>query len=197
MRTRRFCLVIWSGLLAGLLAMSVGEGWCSDRGREPASERVSQPKRSWLMVSLCTDGCSKGCRNVFSVMTKLSGNPHGKILHFSQITPELISEIQPEFVVLGPQGTPWCRYTGPKGVALQNFLWLLPVMAEEMNVPILGICGGHQALALAFGGKVGPIRAGEFDCMPYNRDRQSGVVQITLMASDPLFQGAVGEVKLT
>jgi GMP synthase (glutamine-hydrolysing) len=196
-RTWRTCLVVWSGLLAGLLALAVGEVRCADGVGEPPSRSELKLQRPWLMVSLCTDGCSSGCRNVYSVITTLSGNRRGKIVHFSEVTPEFITETQPEFVVLGPQGTPWCRYAGPKGVALQNFLWLLPVMAEEMNIPILGICGGHQALALAFGGKVGPIRAGEFDCLPYSRDRQSGVVQLTLMASDPLFQGAVGQVRMT
>lgn len=196
MSTRRSVLVVWSGLLVGLLWLSAGEVMAADGAREPAWKKVSHSQRPWLMVSLCTDGCSSGCKHVFSVMTNLSGNHRGEIVHFSEVTPELIAEIQPEFVVLGPQGTPWCRYTGSKGVALQNFLWLLPVMAEEMNIPILGICGGHQALALAFGGKVGPIRAGEFDCLPYKSDRQSGIVQITLMASDPLFQGAAGQVTL-
>ncbi len=197
MKTWRTGLVVWSGLLVGLLALAVGEGRCADSVGGTLSKSDLKSQRPWLMVSLCTNGCSSGCKHVFSVITRLSGNRRGKIVHFSEVTPEFIAENQPEFVVLGPQGTPWCRYTGPKGVALQNFLWLLPLVAEEMNIPILGICGGHQALALAFGGKVGPIRAGEFDCLPYSRDRQSGVVQLTLMASDPLFQGALGQVRLT
>jgi GMP synthase (glutamine-hydrolysing) len=110
-------------------------------------------------------------------------------LHFSKVTYELIADMKPEFIILSPQGTPWCRYTGEKGVALQNFLWTLPVFAEELNIPMLGICGGHQALALAFGGKVGPIRAMEDDCMPYSRERQSGVIPLTLNAEDPIFSG--------
>jgi len=118
------------------------------------------------------------------------------MLHFSQVTPELIVEMQPEFVVLGPQGTPWCRYTGETGVALQNFLWLLPVMAEGLNVPILGICGGHQALALGFGGKVGPIRTGTYDCLPYTRERQTGVVSLSLMTPDPIFSGIAGKLRI-
>lgn len=145
--------------------------------------------RSWVMIGLSPDGCSGGCRHVFSVIKKLSGNPNGIVVHFSKVTPEWLAELQPAFIILSPQGTPWCRYTGEMGVSLQNFLWMLPMAAEEMNIPILGICGGHQALALAFGGKVGPIRAGEDDCMPYTRDRQGGVVPLTLLAPDPIFKG--------
>jgi GMP synthase (glutamine-hydrolysing) len=162
-----------------------------------ASEKPEQKhERPWLMVGLSTDGCSRGCKHVFSVIKELSGNPNGVILHFSKVTPELVAEMQPEFIVLSPQGTPWCRYSGELGVALQNFLWMLPVLAEDMNIPMLGICGGHQALALAFGGRVGPVRAVDDDCMPYSRDRQGGVVPLTMTHSDPIFDGVNGTIRI-
>lgn len=153
-------------------------------------------RRPWLMVGLTPEGCAGGCRRLHSVLRDLSGNPNGLILHFSRVTPELLLEIQPEFMVLSPQGTPWCRYTGERGIALQNFLWVLPLAAEEMNIPMLGICGGHQALALAFGGKVGPIRASEDDCMPYSRDRQNGFLPLTVASEDPIFRGIDGELRI-
>jgi len=132
----------------------------------------------------------------FSVIKEMSGNSNGKVVHFSQATYELIADTRPAFIILGPQGTPWCRYTGETGIALQNFLWTLPIIAEELNIPILGICGGHQALALAFGGKVGPVRADEDDCMPYTRDRQGGVVPLTVNTEDPIFSGIDGNFRI-
>ncbi|MGC8905877.1 MAG: glutamine amidotransferase-related protein [Desulfomonilaceae bacterium] len=143
----------------------------------------------WMMVALTPDGCAGGCRRLHSVVRELSGNPRGRIYHFSEVTLDLIAEIQPEFIILSPQGTPWCRYTGRRAVELQNFLWTLVAAVEHMHVPVLGVCGGHQALSLAFGGKVGPIRAGEDDCMPYTRDRQSGAVTLTQKTPDPIFTG--------
>lgn len=185
------------GVVLAVVCMCVaGADLCMAQAKISSTEAAIKHSRPWVLVNLTSGSGSRGSRNVFSVIKKLSGNPNGLIRHFTQVTREFIEAEQPEFIVLSPQGTPWCRYTGGKGVALQNFLWLVPVLVEEMNIPILGICGGHQALAIAFGGKVGPIRGGEYDCMPYSRDRQRGVVPLTVTAPDPIFRGIDGKVRI-
>lgn len=156
--------------------------------QEMLKEQISTG-RPWVMVGLSPDGCSGGCRRVRSAISEISGNKNVVTFDFRTATLDNISDLNPEFIVLSPQGTPWCRYTGPTGVALQNFLWMIPQITESLDVPILGICGGHQAIALAFGGKVGPIRAGADDCMPYSRDRQSGLTQLNRHIPDPIFIG--------
>jgi GMP synthase (glutamine-hydrolysing) len=183
-------------LVAGLTACLVLPDLCRAQGKVVNNASTVENKRPWMLISLVPRGNSKGSRHVYSVIKRLSGNAHCIVRHFSQVTTELIEEIQPEFIVLSPQGTPWCRYTGGRGVALQNFLWLLPLIAEDMNIPILGICGGHQALAIAFGGRVGPIRGQEYDCLPYTRDRQRGVVPLNVTAPDPIFRGIDGDVRI-
>lgn len=160
-------------------------------GEESPRAEVSRP---WIMVGLSP--WNQGGGRAFSVIKQLSGNSHGIFVHFTKFSLELVRETEPEFIILSPQGTPWCQYTGERGVALQSFLWTLPIIAEELNIPILGICGGHQALALAFGGKVGPIRGGEADCFPYTRDRQTGVVPLKLETPDPLFFGIDGSIHI-
>lgn len=187
--------VAYAVVLGLIISMITLDSEASDTPKSTSGSEAKS-KRPWIMVGLSPDGCSRGCKHVFSVIKNLSGNPDGVILHFSKITYELVAEMKPEFIILSPQGTPWCRYTGEMGVALQNFLWMLPKLAEDMNIPMLGICGGHQAIALAFGGKVGPIRAGEDDCMPYARDRQGGVVPLIQTASDPIFSGLEGGLRI-
>jgi len=187
---------LWATLLAGLLAVVVTQILPGTNLYAAEDKFTAKSRNPWIMVSLSPEGCTGGCRRLAGTICDLSGNPNGIITHFSRITLERLTDIRPDFIVLSPQGTPWCRYTGEKGIALQNFFWLLPVIAEEMNVPILGICGGHQALALAFGGRVGPVRAGDPECMPYTRDRQGGVVSLTMTAPDPLFNGLGREVRL-
>jgi GMP synthase (glutamine-hydrolysing) len=189
----------YAALIFLWMLTSVGQTAPVDAQDAAETPKVSESssRKPWLMVGLTPGGCSGGCRHVFAVIRKLSGNPNGLIVGFRECTPEYVMARDPEFIVLSPQGTPWCRYAGLEGVALQNFLWTLPWLAEELNIPILGICGGHQALALAFGGKVGPIRAGEFDCLPYSKGKQGGVVPLTVAAADPLFKGIDGKIHIT
>jgi len=182
------CWIIFAALL-----LAGGLAFADESFRAKSNSSKHQP---WIMVGLTPDGCAGGCRRLYSVIKNLSGNPEGLIYHFSQVTVDMIAELHPEFIVLSPQGTPWCRYTGQKALELQNFLWTLLVAAEDFHVPVLGICGGHQALSLAFGGKVGPIRGGEDDCMPYSRDRQSGTVILSQMTQDPIFEGIDEEFRM-
>jgi len=185
--------VLGIGLI--LAAVQMGVTWAGDSSND--TERAWGEKDGpWIMVSLARDIWSIGGKRAFSVIKEMSGNPNGINIHFSKMTPELIADLQPAFIILSPQGTPWCRYSGGSGIALQNFLWMLPTLAEEQNIPILGICGGHQALALSFGGKVGPIRAGEDDCLPYSRERQSGLIALKVTAADPLFGGVDSELRI-
>jgi GMP synthase (glutamine-hydrolysing) len=188
-----FALIFALGVLGLVHPADPAHAGGNEAGRLTSPDSYTRP---WLLVSMSPSGCSRGCRKVFSVIRELSGNPNGRTVNFKQLTPTMVAELEPEFIILGPQGTPWCRYSGATGVALQNFLWALPVMAEVLRIPILGICGGHQALALAFGGKVGPIRAGEYDCLPYSRDRQKGIVPVKVLTSDPLFRGVGAAVKI-
>ena len=189
-----------TGLAAAVLCVfAAGTMTAADAAREfadgDAPAMHQQNGRPWVFVSL-TPSPSMSGRQAYAVIKRLSRNSNGLIKHFSEITAEWVAEKQPAFIVLSPQGTPWCRYNGERGIALQNFLWTLPLMAEEMHIPMLGICGGHQALALAFGGKVGPLRAGEDDCLPYSRDRQLGVIPLKVTAPDPIFSGIEGSLRI-
>lgn len=184
------------GLFVLLTAMSLSTAWYQVCFADQARNFKGSGARPWLMISLNPDGHSRGARNVQSVIENITGEKRWISMHFKDVTLEKLEEMAPDFIVLSPQGTPWCRYTGKTGIALQNFLWMLPTIAEDLNIPILGICGGHQALALAFGGRVGPIRAGYLDCMPYNKERQWGVIKLTLMNPDPIFMGLEGDVNM-
>lgn len=185
----------WRGFII-LLAVLLPVCWAKVSFAEQGRNFRDSGAKPWLMISLNPEGHSRGARNVQSVIENITGEKRWVSMHFKDVTLEKLEQLAPDFIVLSPQGTPWCRYTGKTGVALQNFLWMLPTIAEDLNIPILGICGGHQALALAFGGRVGPIRAGYLDCMPYNKERQGGVIKLTQMNPDPIFMGLEGDVSM-
>lgn len=59
------------------------------------------------------------------------------------VTPAVIDESQPDFVVLGP---------GPGHPTEAGYVELLESRGQDL--PMLGICLGHQAIGLAFGARV-------------------------------------------
>jgi GMP synthase (glutamine-hydrolysing) len=189
-------LYFYSTVVVMTTAVIFGTTLCGNQTGECREDSETAAPGPWVMVNLSPRGFSSGCKNVYSIVKSFYRDQKGIIVPFSRLTTDFVAETQPAFIILGPQGTPWCRYSGGDGVALQNFLWLLPLLVEEMNIPILGICGGHQALALAFGGKVGPIRAGAQDCLPYSRDRLRGVLPLDRVAPDPIFRGIGGTLQM-
>jgi len=76
-------------------------------------------------------------------------------------------------LVFGPQGTPFSVYDA-------NFLPWLRELVDAFRGPMLGICGGMQALALAHGGRVAPA-SGQVVGSDYNGLRKiSGPMDVAL-----------------
>lgn len=144
----------------------------------------------WIVVNLFTGPSSRQAVRVRDTLARLGAEGQGIVLPFREITVENMTKMRPEFLALSPNGMPWCRYKGKNGENLDEFLKALKVIVEEMNIPVIGICGGHQALALAFGGKVGPIKGGEDDCFSYGHNpTERGRHDVHVQQQDPLFLG--------
>src|SRR5678816_460865 len=63
---------------------------------------------------------------------------------FSEVSLKCVRDLNPSHIILSGQSHPWERYT-PESLA-----GVFSVI-REANQPILGVCGGHQQVALAFG----------------------------------------------
>lgn len=79
-------------------------------------------------------------------------------------------------VVLGPQGTPFSRYDA-------EFLPWLHGFVESATVPVLGVCGGMQALALAYGGRLGSTYGGSIGDDYAGHRKLRGPLPVTLEAT--------------
>ncbi|MEI8183214.1 MAG: gamma-glutamyl-gamma-aminobutyrate hydrolase family protein [Desulfomonile sp.] len=159
-------------------------------GERASPQPLSGASQVWIVVNLFTGQTSKQAEIVRDKLIRLGAEGRGIIMPFKDTTVENIARIRPAFLALSPNGIPWCRYKGKNASDLKNFFNSLKVMVEEMQVPVIGICGGHQALALAFGGKVGPIRGGEDDCFPYGHNpTERGRHNVYVLHEDALFRG--------
>lgn len=66
-----------------------------------------------------------------------------EVVRNDQLSPGMVERVAPNFVVLGP---------GPGHPADARYVEL--IRQYGAHLPILGVCLGHQAIGLAFGGKI-------------------------------------------
>jgi len=112
-----------------------------------------------------------------------AGAKQTRIITWSALTDDVLSSYRPSAIVLSGQGTPWNNYN-------QADLTRVYGVLRRTQRPMLGICGGHQLLALAFGGKVGPIHRlrpgpGYTGCV-----REYGWLSVKVTSHDALYKGS-------
>lgn len=67
---------------------------------------------------------------------------------FSAVSLDRVHSLHPSHIILSGQSHPWERYSA------ESLAGVFEVI-HNANQPILGVCGGHQQMALAFGSPVG------------------------------------------
>ena len=104
------------------------------------------------------------------------------VVHSWQLNRQLLDKHNPGALVLTGQGTPWWEYD-QKEVAREA------AVLRQADLPMLGICGGHQLLGIAFGGKVAPIHK-EGNGKGYEGcTRERGWLTVNIKRGDPLLGG--------
>lgn len=96
----------------------------------------------------------------------------------------------PQAVILGPNGTPFPAYPS----AFDRFLaWV-----RARRGATLGVCGGHQALALAHGAPVGPVHPVPAATTSYaGMPKVEGRTRLRLLGDyDPLLEGLPDELEV-
>lgn len=67
---------------------------------------------------------------------------------FRNVSLERVRSLRPSHIILSGQSHPWDQYA-PEALAG------VFAVIKQANQPILGVCGGHQQIALAYGASVG------------------------------------------
>ena len=152
--------------VCAVLALSlcmIDQGVCRRKGYDrnplgarPVQEASLKSSQVWVVVNLFTGRTSKQAVRIRDTFARLGAEGQGIVLPYREVTTENMAKLQPAFLALSPNGIPWCRYKGRNGVELENFLRDLKIIVEEMNIPVIGICGGHQALGFGVRGEGRP-----------------------------------------
>lgn len=124
-----------------------------------------------------------GCRAIAARLTALSPALSVEIVHWELVCGEAVARLAPNAVVLGPNEDPFPAYPPPFDDLLG---WV-----RARRGPTLGICGGHQALALAHGAPIGPVFPVPAATTTYaGMPKVQGAVAVRLLGDpDPLVEG--------
>ncbi len=150
---------------------------------------MSAPHRILIVNINLSPTTLDGCEAIAAALGALSPATEIRIRPWRTLldpTGSLAADLQkwsPSGVILGPNETPFPAYPP----AFDRFLaWL-----RARRGPTLGICGGHQALALAHGAPIAPVHpvaaaTTSYEGMP----KVSGPTRIRLLGDvDPLLDG--------
>jgi len=100
------------------------------------------------LVDNTIDGQGASPREIRAVLGRLIPGLEILTEPFHHVTLERVRSLKPSHIILSGQSHPWDKYT-PESLA-----GVFDVI-KQASQPILGVCGGHQQIALAYGSEVG------------------------------------------
>jgi GMP synthase (glutamine-hydrolysing) len=115
----------------------------------------------------------------------LAGRPC-LVRRYTEVTPQGLQGLGIEALVISGNGTDWPEYDSADLAGLQDVI-------RGATLPILGLCGGHQLIAMAHGAPVDsmrPLRPGEPDVTDLSAPgylKEWGFMPVEVVKPDPLF----------
>lgn len=100
-----------------------------------------------LLVDNTIEGAGSSPREIRSALERLQPDTRVVTERFGDISPEHVKTLNPSHIILSGQSHPWDRYPRESLTGVFHVIHHAPQ-------PILGVCGGQQQIALAFGAPV-------------------------------------------
>ena len=137
-----------------------------------------------LLIDNTIEGQGSSPREIRSALQQIEPDLRVVTEPFRNITPELVKTLSPSHIILSGQSHPWDRYSAEALAGVFHVIRRAPK-------PILGVCGGQQQMALAFGAPVDLIERiapGEGYEGAY-RERGFSTVNLDLQTDGGIFSG--------
>src|SRR5258707_14881111 len=103
-----------------------------------------------LLIDNTIEGQGSSPREIRSALQRIEPDMRVVIEPFQNISPEFVKTLSPSHIILSGQSHPWDKYSAE---SLAGIFYVIRTAPQ----PILGVCGGQQQIALAFGAPVGLI----------------------------------------
>jgi GMP synthase (glutamine-hydrolysing) len=103
------------------------------------------------LVDNTIDGQGPSPREIRDCLSRL--RPHIPLIteRYQDVSLSRVEELSPTHIILSGQSHPWTSYTADSLAGVFDVI-------RRARQPILGICGGHQQVAKAYGSEVGVMK---------------------------------------
>src|SRR5712671_1959861 len=104
-----------------------------------------------LLVDNTIEGVGSSPREIRAALERIEPDLRVVTEPYINITPEFVKVLSPSHIILSGQSHPWDKYSAEE---LAGIFYVI----RSAPKPVLGVCGGQQQIALAFGAPVDLIK---------------------------------------
>ena len=138
------------------------------------------------LVDNTIDGQGASPREIRAVLGRLIPGLEILIEPFQSVSLERVRSLRPSHIILSGQSHPWDQYSSASLAGVFDVI-------KHASQPILGVCGGHQQIAIAYGAEVGLMGRVEPGDGYNGAKRERGFLPIE-NTGEGLFKGLPSEI---